>query len=415
MKIAFFLLQPNIEEKDLSNLLTQSYRLGGSGYEILLVSHLIEQRDNGIESYLLSNYDGIVPHRKFFQVKDLEQACVFCINNSISKLVIDTNQFNEEYVDKYSDRLDFYLWAHNIVGEYYLNKCLTCSGIKKIICVSESQMLNFRNHPAILKACYIYNIILFKDKEFYRSRIGARDQHNVVFMGCVRPDKGFHVLAKAWPAILEKVPDAQLFVIGNGQLYGKDVILGTYGVATQEYEDEFMPYLTDDHGEILPSVHFMGLLDDEKYDVMGKCKVGVPNPTNSSETFCISGVEMELMGCSVTTLNLPVYAETQMNTNYLFEEEAQISDFVIKRLEDKPDDFDDLYGFVTSKFEMGKSLSRWEKLIQEGDVEDINKFAKIYRNLKIIFAKSYFLVFTRTYNCLQYRIKHHLFKNSVTA
>lgn len=278
MKFAFFLNGTNIQEKNLSELLTKSYRLGGSEFEILIVSLFIEQRNNRIKSYLLSNYNGIVPHKEFHFVKDLEKACDFCVRNSINKIVIDVKQFNETVIDKYLNKLEFYIWAHNIVGEYILNKCLTYSCIKKIVCVSQSQMLGFKSHPSILKACYIYNVILFKDKDYYRSRIGTRDQHNVVYMGCIRPDKGFHVLAKAWPTVVAEVPDAQLFVIGNGQLYGKSVALGKYRIATQDYENVFMPYLTDKEKNVLSSVHFLGLLGDEKYEVMGRCKVGVPNP-----------------------------------------------------------------------------------------------------------------------------------------
>lgn len=411
-KIAFFLNQPDIHENDLSDLLNKSYKIGGSGYEILLVSYMLERRDNGIRPYLLSNYKGKVPHQASHFVQDLKDACDFCTANSIKSMVVDFLQFKEEIIEEYSGKLDFYVWAHNIMGEYYLNSCLTHSCVKKIICVSQSEMLNFRKHPSFLKACYIYNIILFKDKEYYRRRIGTRNQHNVVFMGCIRPDKGFHVLAQAWPNVLVEVPDAQLYVIGNAQLYGKDVVLGKYGVAEPEYEDEFMPYLTDDKGEILPSVHFMGLLGEEKYDILGKCKVGVPNPTDSSETFCISGVEMELMGCSVTTLRLPVFEETQMNKDYLFEGEAKISNYVVRRLKAEPDNHDDLYEFVTTKFGAENSLRRWEELITSGDVEQINKIARIWRNLRILIAKYHFLIFTRAYNFLQYRIKHHLFRKA---
>ena len=408
--IAFFLNQPNLKEKDLSELLTKSYRLGGSEYEFLLVSYLIEQRNNSIQSCLLSNYKGKVPHHKFFYVNNLEQACEFCVENTIKKLVVDIKQFKESTLKKYSKKIEFLIWAHNIIGKYYLNKCLTYSCVKKIICVSQSQMLGYKNHPAYLKSCYIYNIIPFKEKDFYKSKITSRDQHNVVYMGCIRPDKGFHVIAKAWPQVLKRVPDAQLYVIGNGQLYGENITLGKHGIATQEYEDVFLPFLTDNKGNILPSVHFMGLLGDEKYDIMGKCKVGVPNPTNSTETFCISGVEMELMGCSVTTLKLPVYEETQMNKKYLFQDEKQISDFIIKRLNDESDKFEDLFHFVTNKFNAEYSFCKWEKLIKCNDVENINVCHLIYRSIKISLAKYYYLFFIRSFNFIKYRINHHIFK-----
>lgn len=374
------------------------------------MSYLLERRDNGIKPYLLTNFEGIVPHAECFLVKDLEESCHFCISHSIRRIVIDVKQFREDIIKKFSGKLDFYIWAHNIVGECLLNKFLTLSCIKKIICVSQSQMLNYKDHPSFLKSCYIYNIILFKDKEFYKSKTTTRNQHGVVFMGCIRPDKGFHVLAKAWPQVLMRIPDAQLYVIGTGQLYGKNVILGKHGIAAQEYEDLFMPYLTDDSGMILPSVHFMGLLGDEKYDIMGKCKVGVPNPTNSTETFCISGVEMELMGCSVTTLRLPVYMETQMNTRYLFDEESQLSDYLVSRLEDEPDCFDDLYKFVITKFATECSIARWEKLICTNEIEVTSKYSSFIRNIKIIIAKYYFHIFTRSINFIKYRINHHIFK-----
>lgn len=63
---------------------------------------------------------------------------------------------------------------------------------------------------------------------------------------------------------IKKVPQAQLYVIGGGNLYNRNAVMGKYGIATQEYENEFMPYITDDDGKILPSVHFCGILGKEK-------------------------------------------------------------------------------------------------------------------------------------------------------
>ncbi len=408
-KIAFFLNLPNSQEKDLSEILTRSYRLGGSEYEMLIVSYLLEKRDNGIDSILLSNYDGKVPHQQYFNITNLEEACDYCVRNSISKIVIDIKQFDEDIIEKFSNT-NFLVWAHNIGNERVLNSILVYSNIKKIICVSHSQTLSFYNHPAISKACFIYNIILFKDKEFYKKKINRDNQHNVVYMGCIQPCKGFHILAKAWPIILQIVPDAQLYVIGTSQLYGKNFKVGKYGIAEQDYEDEFMPFLTDSNGKILPSVHFEGLLGDEKYEIMGKCKVGVPNPTGITETFCLSGVEMELMGCSICTIKVPVYEETIMNKKYLFDDITQIADFVSRRLLDIPDDYEDLYHFATKKFSIEKSMLRWEQLINTNEVEIVDKYTKIKRSLLLFICKYRFLYVTRVCNFMRYRIKHHLLK-----
>ena len=101
-KIAFFLYCVILQEKDLSELLTKSYRLGGSEFEFLIVSLLIEQRGNGIQSYLLSNYDGIVPHKAFHVVKDLGKSCHSCICNTITRIVIDVKLFSMTVINSYS-------------------------------------------------------------------------------------------------------------------------------------------------------------------------------------------------------------------------------------------------------------------------------------------------------------------------
>ena len=135
-KIAFFLYQHNIQEKDLSGLLSKSYRLGGSELEFLLVSLFIEQRDNGIKSYFLTNFKGKVPHHNSFYVDNLDDACRFCVENSINEIVIDVKQFKEDVISRYSKKLHFLIWAHNNVSEFLLNLCLIYPCVKKIICVS---------------------------------------------------------------------------------------------------------------------------------------------------------------------------------------------------------------------------------------------------------------------------------------
>ena len=105
------------------------------------------------------------------------------------------------------------------------------------------------------------------------------------------------MLAEAWSNVRERVPDAGLDVIGTGRLYDENAKLGKYGLAEETYEQEFMKWLTDEKGEILPNVRFHGILGAEKYDVFRKCSIGVINPM-ATETFGLAAVEMEACGSS---------------------------------------------------------------------------------------------------------------------
>ncbi|MCB6981976.1 glycosyltransferase, partial [Bacteroides uniformis] len=62
---------------------------------------------------------------------------------------------------------------------------------------------------------------------------------NVAYVGSLVPAKGFDLLASAWPAVLAKVPDAQLFVVGSGKLYNRNSVLGKWNIADEKFENKF--------------------------------------------------------------------------------------------------------------------------------------------------------------------------------
>ena len=88
------------------------------------------------------------------------------------------------------------------------------------------------------------------------------------------PAKGFYLLASSWPAVLAKLPDSQLCVVGAGKLYNRNSVLGKWNIADEKFENKFMKHITNDN-QVLPSVHFLGVLGEEKNDLLLKCRVGV--------------------------------------------------------------------------------------------------------------------------------------------
>ena len=384
-KVAFYLNNPSLTGGDFSSILNGNPGIGGSEYEFILVSYLLETRNNGIAPYLIVNCDAMFPHNNVIKVNGLNGCCNYCVGHGISEVVVDIKHFNKCVLDKYADKLKIIIWAHNNASYKQLDLFIKLDYIKKIVNCGREEMELYRDHPATLKSTYIYNIIPFKEKNFYLSKTRKDRGHNVVYMGSIVRAKGFHVLARAWKDVLAEVPDAHLFVIGSGKLYDKNAVMGTYGIAEMQYEKEFMPYLTDKTGQVLPSVHFMGLLGEDKFEVMGKCKVGVPNPTGNSETFCITGIEMQLMGCGITTILHPAFLDTVMNKEYLYKKEKQLARYIVRRLEGVQDDYETLYNYVVSKFGINGNIERWEDLILNIDtttVEPISEYGYQHKKLK---------------------------------
>ena len=362
-EIAFFLNSPTLTSKDYSNIIMGNPGIAGSEYEFILVSFLLEKRNNDINTYLLTNAKGHFPHRNKIYVKDLNECCNYCIEKQIEILVIDIKYFDKNILNQYSSELSIIIWAHNDVHYKQWNLFSELPYIKRIVNVGREEMELYRDHVLSEKSTFIYNIFPVREKKFYKNKIVNDDNHNVVYMGSIVKMKGFHILARAWKTVIKAIPDANLYVIGSGRLYNQDATLGCYGISDQNYENMFIPYLVDEKGDILPSVHFLGLLGDEKYDELGKCKVGVPNPTGSSETFCICALEMQLLGCNITTKAHPAYYDTVFNKNYLFKNELYLADYIIKRLLAPRDNFDELYNYINDKFGINGNIEKWENLI----------------------------------------------------
>ena len=59
---------------DCSNITQGNPGMGGTGYELLIVSYLLQQRDNGIEPVLFTRSNLITPHKHVIPVRGGQSA-----------------------------------------------------------------------------------------------------------------------------------------------------------------------------------------------------------------------------------------------------------------------------------------------------------------------------------------------------
>lgn len=329
-----------------------------------------------------SNSQGIFPTDYNYSVvsnfneavdKAYEEGCDCLIFRHDADL-ITSGALDRIYVD-----IKLIVWDHVFVCYWELDYYALNSKIYRIVNVGREQNDLYRDHKAFEKSLYIYNCLnLDGVRELVRLNPFEKRANIVTYVGSLVPYKGFHLLAQAWPFILKEVPDAELYVIGSGRLYDKNSKLGKFGLAEDSYEQQFMQYLCVDE-QILPSVHFMGDMGIEKNDILLKTKVGVPNPSGITETFCISAVEMQAMGAMVTTINYPGFIDT-VNNGCLYKHRNDLSKSVIDLLKNGNSCYDRAIKYIERNFSFESVVSKWEVLLKSGNIErECKLYNKFYR------------------------------------
>lgn len=367
MKVGFFYENgKNYEGLDLRNIDTRNPGIAGTPYMFYLIAHLLAIRNNGIDvTIFLGNRMLFDSNVHLECVSSLLDALDRCERLGIDYLIIKHSDYYWNVIKKAGRNVKIIVWCHNFVSFRRLRDYANCNNIARLVCVGREQADIYRDHRAFGKTDWIYNCI---GNELFRVDTAALTPFSqrlpiVTYMGAVVPGKGFHLLAKAWPSVLKAVPDAQLYVIGNATLYG-DIELGQYGLAEKHYEESFIKYLTDKKGQLLPSVHLMGVLGKEKYDILAKTKVGVPNPSGLTETFCISAVEMQMMGAAIASRRCTGYMDTVKNGK-LIENPKNLASCIIECLLCSEDCFAETHQAIKENFSPDVVVAQWEKLLKD--------------------------------------------------
>lgn len=362
MKIGIYLNDKGMNNMDLRFPDKGNPGIGGTEYCLLMLGYALGQYIPQVEVIYLHYNSNLLPVNCTELIVSSEEECIAVTKeHKIDLLVHISGRSDEWYQMLEENQISAILWAHCFLTAPELRLVTKCKAVKRVVFVGKEQYDTYLDHDIINKSTYIYNM-LFMQKEKYNRNA---DFHPwVTYVGSLTWGKGFDIMAKSWPYIVKKVPEAELHVLGSGKLYDKNSRLGKYQLAEASFENTFMPYLTDEKGNILPSVIFHGLVGEGKEQIFNDTAVGVINPSAITETFGISGVEMEACGVPVATKGKYGLLDTVIHkkTGLLSKSDRQFARNVITLLKDRELNKElgwEAQKFVQEAFEPEKLANQW--------------------------------------------------------
>lgn len=310
--------------------------VGGSEFNIVLLGYYLKSTYPEYEIIIfhqnLSNkYPTILKTVEIDSINSIpEILSKYCVDIYISSLTKRTDEWYEELAEY---KIKMIYFANNFPSKYRLRLYAKHKAISRVVFKTNEEYDKYIDDDIILKSDIVGNII---PDSYGKREINYREPI-VLFLGGLYPQKGFHILAKQWKRIHKKIPSAKLYVLGSGKLYDKNAKMGKYDLAQEDYEKEFIKFLTDKDGNILPSVHFLGTVGSEKRSILPLVSVGVVNPSAKTETFCNSAVELQRAGIPVVTKAANSFLDVIVDkkSGFLFHTQRGMRRYIIKLLKNK--------------------------------------------------------------------------------
>ncbi len=365
----FIFHEPETEGKDLSMPELGNPGVGGTAYCFaIIIKYLSEDAGNTVSVYSVQNVK--LPCGNVVKADSVEDAFSKVQRDGGKTVILRNHQEDRIYEALGRYDLNYIFWMHNRLTYPEIRLFSKEEKVKRVISVCREMYDLYIDDAVIEKTDYINNPFIMPDAlvQDIRKNDVAREK-SIAYMGSLIPDKNFHMLAEAWSKVRVKVPDAGLDVIGTGRLYDENAKLGKYGLAEESYEQEFMKWLTDEKGEILPNVRFHGILGAEKYDVFRKCSIGVINPM-ATETFGLAAVEMEACGLPVVCRRKNGLCDSVMDgkTGTLFKDISEFPDKLAELLTDdaKRETFSkNAMEFALRDFQPALLVPEWKRVASE--------------------------------------------------
>lgn len=368
MKIGLVFSDKGFSNLDLRHPENGNPGVGGTEFCFLMLARYLTLTYDDIDVFVYHWNVNKFPKGIISKIIVSENELIYQAKNDKIDILIFRNGYSEEWYKLIHEScIKSIVWAHNYISASEVDIINNNDTIKRVLFVGKQQYDRYIDDDIIKKSQYIYNMFNADVTEYKRKKF---IKPNVTYTGSLVEVKGFHILAKQWKEIIKEVPDAKLNVIGSGKLYDRNAKLGKYNIAEDKYEKKFIEYLTDDNGEILPSVKFWGVVGQEKIDIYQNTMVGIINPTGITETFGLSAVEMEACGIPVVTKRIYGLPDTikHKKTGLLSSTEKKFRINIIKLLKDI--EYNSELGnnakrFVREEFDPNKLIIEWMEMFND--------------------------------------------------
>lgn len=343
MKVGFYFRNGDLAAINARNPEKGNPGMGGRQYmNIMIAYHLARDPAFPVESYVFSELPAKLPEEVTSVVcgsvvDAVKSAAELGLDFFITDVSISFETVDQLLAAAESTGIKLLIRTGLIPSSRIFHRLNESSAVVAVVCVEKQILAMIRDHPVVRKALVVPNGLAWTPFDETPVPFDARGPV-VTYIGSLVPQKGFGRLARAWPQVLARVPDAVLQVIGSGGLYGEGVELGTWGVATERFErEEIRPYLSDGKGNPHPSVRFLGVMGPEKVEVLRNSWIGIANPVGSTETFCISAVEIQAAGTPVIAGAKYGLFDTVQDgeTGYLISDVSGLADRIVHLLTDR--------------------------------------------------------------------------------
>jgi glycosyltransferase involved in cell wall biosynthesis len=365
------------------SLTTGDNSLSGTDTMIISTALALSERGRTVTLYATSHPQAPRPPKNNLAIEivsSLAEAYARSSAAQTGKLVFATKSTDEELklITGERARTNLIGWAHNSPSKPWLRLVGNCANLEILIAVSNHQAKTWMHRKIYDRTIVIPNFIESCHAE--EGRPTQDREKTILYIGALRPSKGFHHLSAVWPEIHALHPEWSLAVAGSSGLYTGETKLGPAGLSEPAYENEILHPLggTIERAQSL-NVTFLGSIPKNNlHERIQKCAIAVVNPNTSGsvETFCMSAVESNLLYTPVIAGAAGALPETVGHDvgGLLSKDDQQLKDNIVRLIKDasKRASLGETGARTAeSRYRRSTAIDRWESVL---DNHKIPKF-----------------------------------------